>query len=92
MPFPSRVVVGLAVAVGAEELKVLDAVVQAVTVDVMEIHRQGLPKPLRDAAALQIYDTITKLTHEHMFVNGPDGTTTVLRYRHGSQDGRCGLV
>jgi hypothetical protein len=38
VPVPSRVVVGLAVAVGAQELEVLDSVVEAVTVDVMEIH------------------------------------------------------
>jgi|GraSoiStandDraft_30_1057271.scaffolds.fasta_scaffold503366_3 hypothetical protein len=46
----SRVVIGLAVAIGAKELEILKPIVEAVAVDVVERKRQPLTAPLRDPA------------------------------------------
>jgi hypothetical protein len=44
--------VGLAVAVGTEEAKILEPVVGAIAVDVVELHAERLALPRRDPALL----------------------------------------
>lgn len=58
----SRVRFGLAVAVGAQQLKVLDPIVEAIAVDVVESHRERFAQPLEDPTALTavLFDTETK--------------------------------
>jgi hypothetical protein len=63
----------LAVAVGAEDLQVLEPVVAAVAVDVVELERQRPPAPLRDPARLTMAREQPSVDEAVLDVGAPPG-------------------
>jgi hypothetical protein len=52
MAVSPAICLGLAVAIGAQQLEVLEAIVQPIAIYVVELHVQGPPLPHRDPAPL----------------------------------------